>query len=266
MSDIISVKTLGRFAGASLIALSLGACSQMMKHSNTLVFATNTTSGLKVGTDSKQVPMVQIGHSRQEFAFVPVLANTGPASGKGSLVPCEKDKVQECKFIGTHDGTNKDSYSTLASFGSKTDASVDKDGKVAGTVAIAQYFATGIAAQYLAVTGGANIVSAGGDTKAKADATIAGGKAIKDAEIAKAAAANQKIRSGYSVALVIMGNDPNAAVTDSMMDALEAAIHTNGCTKAKFKARSYPMGSVESFLDKLNKDNPTCLIKLIPSA
>jgi len=198
MSDLISMKAFGRIAGVSLIVFGLGACAQMTKHSNTLVFATNTVDGLKVGTDANQVPTVQFALTRQEIAFVPVLANTGAEGEGGDLIPCpsatdvDASSLENCKFVATHGEENRDAYSTLASFGSKKGGEVGAGGGVSGTATIAQYFATGIAAQYLAITGGANVVSAGGDTKAKADATEKAAEAIQGAEKAKAEAEKAK--------------------------------------------------------------------------
>lgn len=158
--------------------LALSACTQMTKHSNTLVFGTDTTIGLKVGQDANQIPNLEIGYNRQEAAFVPLLANTAVGDSR-ELAPCpgvvdvsggvQQVTINDCHFRATHSGVDKDSYSTIASFGSETAASIDSNGNE-GEVAVAQYFATGIAAQHLVLTGGANIVQAGGDTRAKAEA------------------------------------------------------------------------------------------------
>jgi hypothetical protein len=66
---------------------------------------------------------------------------------------------EKCLIVGENTKSgSRDSYSVLASFGAKF------GGRAFGTtpeasVGIAQYFATGVAAQLLAVTGGASIVS-----------------------------------------------------------------------------------------------------------
>lgn len=159
----------------------------MTRHSNTLVFGTNTTIGLGIGNDATSTPSIDIGFRRQEVALVPLLANTHQnASGLQQLLaPCPlpvKIKANDaealtaalnaCHFRATINGHERDSYSVLASFGTKTTAEKDK-----GTVAIAQYFATGVAAQQLAKTGGANVIRAGDDA----------------GEIAKGAAAAQDL-------------------------------------------------------------------------
>lgn len=268
MSGNFLAKRWGRPVCLAVVALSCGACEQMMKHSNTLVFTTNTVSGLKVGADEKQLPAVQVGHSRQELAWVPVLANAGGDEQDGDLVPCKQagtdgNNIEACKFIGTHDGVDNDSYSTIASFGSKKGVEVVSGKSTNATVALAQYFATGIAAQYLVLTGGANVVSVGGDTKAKADAAEATAKLVKDAEMV---AATKKILDGKDVALVLMGNDPDAAVTSAMMNKLQAEIGSPSCTTSNFKARGYPTTSAKAFLDELYKDDPACLLKLTPQS
>lgn len=275
MLSSISIKKVVKFVGIGMLTVALGACSQMTKHSNTLIFAVNTTSGLKVGTDEKQIPGIQIGHSRQELAFVPVVANTGTSStDQGDLKPCPDSYVEKCKLIGTHDGVNEDSYSTIASFGSKKGASVDSTGAIRGEVAIAQYFATGVAAQYLAVTGGANIVSAGGDTKAKADATVKAAEAITKAEVAKAGAIAQ-YASGKQVALVMLGNDETVVLDISSNDYtnLEPKMGV-GCDATSLDRVFTRKGvttiaigtlTIGEYLDQILDHNPYCFDPLIPS-
>lgn len=183
---------------AALAALPmLGGCVQATRHSNTMVFGTNTTVGVKVGRDVNQMPVVLIAYDRQEAVIMPLLANTQEKHGADNLLsPCTpaaktvttgansrdgewyqqqitysdgvetSDAVEiaihPCKFVGIRTGKDnlaiQDSYSVLASFGARIegDASDTK-----GTVGIAQYFATGVAAQTLAMTGGAAIVSVG---------------------------------------------------------------------------------------------------------
>jgi len=190
------------YTGVCVFALSLGACSQMQKHSNMLVFGTNTSIGVNVGKDASQTPTIQIGINRQELALVPLLANTSASrysatdtrSTGQDLEPCPAGTKTEdgkaitgidisgCAFVATTDITvtdndengkakkttktiAKDSYSTLASFGTRTSASGTE-----GSVAVAQYFATGIAAQKLAQNGGASVIMADSNSGKKAEA------------------------------------------------------------------------------------------------
>lgn len=55
MPDILPVK---KFTATALViaGVGLGGCTQMTKHSNTLVFGTNTTVGVKIGQDANQTP------------------------------------------------------------------------------------------------------------------------------------------------------------------------------------------------------------------
>lgn len=212
---------------STIIAISgLTSCSQMTKHSNTLVFGTNTSIGIKVGQSANQTPTIEIGYNRQEAAFVPLLANTG-ISENGELKPCPSKTVttngnvtidiKNCLFIATHDGQDKDSYSTIASFGAKIGATA-----TSGDVTLAQYFATGIAAQYLTLTGGANIVQAGGDTQAKAEAA----GALAAAELARihtsAATIVRKADEAAEAIQVAIDKNSDGIVDTSELTALKA--------------------------------------------
>lgn len=162
-----------RFLGITLIIFLLCSCAQMTRHSNTLVFGTNTTVGIGIGTDATSTPSIEIGIRRQEVALVPLLANTNDTdTGTQRLLgPCPLPStissenleqvlavIDACHFRATVGGNDRDSYSVLASFGTRATAEQGK-----GTVSIAQYFATGAAAQQLAKSGGANVIRAGDD-------------------------------------------------------------------------------------------------------
>lgn len=165
----------------------LGGCVQATRHSNTMVFGTNTTVGVKVGRDVHQMPNVLIAYDRQEAVIMPLLANTGEKDDRWNMLsPCPSVTVPDeakaaetvaeltsgngfahpCKFVGIRQGDGglviQDSYSVLASFGANLKGSAKGDDATAG---LAQYFATGVAAQTLAMTGGAAIVSVGEGTK-----------------------------------------------------------------------------------------------------
>lgn len=148
-----------------------GACAQTTRHSNTLIFGTNTSFGVKVGTDAAKIPSVLVGYDRQEAVIMPLVANTVEKAGaKNKLSPCDlkevansptksKYAVHPCSLVAVN-GNIQDSYSVLASFGASFDGSSGStDAKAKG--GLAQYFATGAAAQILATTGGAAVVSVG---------------------------------------------------------------------------------------------------------
>jgi len=258
MSDIISVKTLSRLAGASLIALSLGACSQMMKHSNTLVFTTNTSVGVNVGQDASQTPAVQIGFQRQEVAFVPVLANTAVGEN-GDLVPCpappgaSSEAIEAptgCMFQASMDGTDRDAYSVLASFGA------EGSGANSGSMTVAQYFATGIAAQRLAENGGANVVSAGGASKEIAEAVIAAAEAKKAEQEAIKARATARLDTGEIGAKAILA-DPSGNVQTAKRKALEAAMGDPNCGTDSLQA--YDAQPIDTLITYLKTRRARCL-------
>lgn len=172
--------------GIILIASSFLAsgCTQTVRHTNTLLFATNSQIALSVGTNATAQPDVTFGYKRQEAVVMPLVANMASGAGNADeLIPCgssggtqvseheiketenstppgnAKTFAEKCFIVGENTKSgSRDSYSVLASFGAKF------GGRTSGTtpeasVGIAQYFATGVAAQLLAVTGGASIVS-----------------------------------------------------------------------------------------------------------
>lgn len=260
-----------RFAGLALLALVLSstACTQMMRHSNTLVFGTDTNIGVKLGQDVNQIPSIEIGYGRREAAFVPLLANTASNDSGGVLTPCAPDSQNDCHFRASHDGNDKDSYSTIASFGSKVGTENSSNGQSA-EVAIAQYFATGIAAQRLVLTGGANIVQAGGDTAKKASEAAAAAQAISNADQARSRAqAISQYDQGRNSAISILGSDSGAPI-DSSSDAF-AFLHERmgeGCSAedisteletADQEARTAGTLTVGRYVDVIRNEMPSCL-------
>ena len=304
--------------GAAVTALS--ACSQMTKHSNMLVFGTNTSVGVNVGKDASQSPTIQIGINRQEVALVPLLANT-KQSDKGQwgkeLEPCPANTkksdcknltsidLEGCKFVATSteteykfngDGTptvdrtgkqlvstirhSADSYSTLASFGTRSSGNDQ-----GASVAVAQYFATGIAAQKLAENGGANVVQADSNSGAIAEAEKEKAKAAQMQAVAKAAEANKEFDAGYAVALYLMGNDGTEKVANKLPELVVIAGKKaekdttatvgkmgSGCQQKDLDellaARNLPELSsanltVKQLLDVIRTDRPSCFDNFI---
>ncbi len=149
-----------KLAGALACTAGLTAC-EMPRHSNTLLFGTNTNLGINVGTDASKTPNVSIGYQRQEAVIMPLVAND-KEDANGKLVPCTigpnvagnaEWQHDSCVLIGERSGKDVhavDAYSVFASFGSTFNAD-SSTGKAGGSVA--QFFATGIAAQALAVAG-----------------------------------------------------------------------------------------------------------------
>lgn len=143
-----------------LIMLILG-CSSTPQHTNVMIFGTNTKIALDVSQDATSGVGVTLGYKRQEAVWMPLLPNQGSQNIDQPLQPSTCNKPNECpKFEGVDSANQRDTYSVLASFGSKLDGVVDSDGKkVQGNGEIAQYFATGLAARLLARNGGAGLVS-----------------------------------------------------------------------------------------------------------
>jgi hypothetical protein len=172
----------------SAFGILLAGC-QMLDHSNTLIFATNTNFGIQVGTDATSVPTVNIGYRRQEGVIMPLVSNVKDSEGKrlpcfasdpggkGGRPPARASAIktpEECKLVAKNtDGNSQnleDAYSVLASFG----ATFSGQGNGTGAEAsggLAQYFATGAAAQLLAKNGGAAVVAVGPAAKASTTAT-----------------------------------------------------------------------------------------------
>lgn len=138
--------------------LALAGCTSTPRHTNTLIFGTNTVVGLNVAQESAASAGVIVGYKRQEAVWMPLLPNQAPSgAGEPAPAPCtEKDKCP--KFESTSPGKT-DTYSVLASFGARYQGSAGGTAGAQADGGIAQYFATGIAAQLLAQSGGASLVN-----------------------------------------------------------------------------------------------------------
>ena len=171
-------------AAIALSAIALGGCTQMTRHSNMVVFGTNTVVGVRVGTNATQVPSIDVGYTRQEAVLMPVVANTAVEQddkATGKLAPCAVDgtvtvvagtpappngsvlpsfATHPCLLVASDGRNARDSYSVLASFGADFGASSEPS-KATTRGGLAQYFATGMAAQLLALNGGAAVVATG---------------------------------------------------------------------------------------------------------
>lgn len=144
-------------AAALAAAVLLSGCTSTPRHTNVLMFGTNTKLALDVSQDPATGMGVSLGYKRQEAVWMPLLPNVGenylPAS-------CETAEPKgPCpKYVGNH-GNDYDTYSVLASFGFDVSGSGTAPGGVNGGGKVAQFFATGLAARTLAQTGGAALVN-----------------------------------------------------------------------------------------------------------
>jgi hypothetical protein len=189
---------------ATLVCAALSGCG-MPSHSNALIFATNTVIALDVSANpTAGAPNITLGYKRQEAAWVPLLANQGSQDPKDrKAFDCSKPgqthatgttpdphaDYSGCVFKGTATNYDSDAYSVMASLQGGADISTNPSSGVTTQTSIGQYFATGLAARYLAQNGGAQLVN----TKAAAPAeTISPDALIVATNIKTAGTANVK--------------------------------------------------------------------------
>jgi hypothetical protein len=150
-----------------LMITPLLLCGCAVAHRDVMVFGTDTSFGLSVGADpvNAQVANVSIGYKRREAVWMPLLVNGQDsqafckklsADGKTCEIPLgapAADATWNPKYTSAAKGVSpevggkvleQDTYSVFASFGGDASA-----GSGRGRVALAQFFATGIAAQRL---------------------------------------------------------------------------------------------------------------------
>jgi len=153
----------GHRAALAAMALSavtlLSACDSTPRHTNVLMFGTNTKLALDVSQDPATGMGVSLGYKRQEAVWMPLLPNLTKEYVPAS---CESvDPKGACpKYVGNQ-GADYDTYSVLASFGFDVSGGGTPPAGVNGGGKVAQFFATGLAARVLAQTGGAALVNTG---------------------------------------------------------------------------------------------------------
>ncbi len=169
----------GRFCkqpfAALTIALLASGCTTP-HHSNALIFGTNTSVGLDVSQGASGSPGILVGYRRQEAVFMPLVA-TEKFDENGIPTPCAvtprmlngderhvrilardgEPVLSPCFLVGRNGGA-LDTYSVLASFGAQFSARATQPEASGG---LAQFFATGLAAQALAIRGGSSLVAVG---------------------------------------------------------------------------------------------------------
>lgn len=171
-----------RAAAFTLMAgLALGGCSSLGDHNDVLLFGTDTKFALDVSADATSggTPSVTLGYKRKEAVWMPLLTN-GPCRNPSPPAYCSDPKrdTEASRYIGSAGeakDARKDAYSVFASFGANLKG--DANGSAHATVGLAQFFATGIAAQKLAENPqAANVLSvqpeATGKAIAEAGATL----------------------------------------------------------------------------------------------
>lgn len=136
-------------------------CSSAPQHSNTLIFSTTTKVAIDISAEAASgSPEVTIGYKRVEGVWMPLLANEKVF--KNNAIPTKCTPNEDCVFQSNEtakDGSSKtDTYSVLATLGAKFGGEAEA-GSAAASGGISQFFATGLAAQKLAETGGSRLVS-----------------------------------------------------------------------------------------------------------
>ena len=103
---------------AALVAVTFAHTGcQTPKHTNTLIFGTNTRVGLDVGYDPKQQSGgILVGYQRQEAVWMPLLANTADSGTEPG--PKAATSPRDHLFTGW-DGQGTDTYSVIASIGAE---------------------------------------------------------------------------------------------------------------------------------------------------
>ena len=154
-----------------IIAISVAGCTT--PHNDVLVFGTNTSLGVDVGVqpETGSAPQITIGYKRQEAVYMPLTINARDSAfacktWNSKESRCEKfhqltgdakELIAKIKYTGTGEpwtqnsfdttGGGADAYSVFASFGGSVSGKSSE-----ASMALAQFFATGIAAQRLSAS------------------------------------------------------------------------------------------------------------------
>lgn len=151
---------------------------QTPRHTDLLVFGTNTQFGVNVSADTTSTPGVNIGYRRQEVVLMPLYVNGADSKVANPPTP----STDNLKYVGSEESPGKtDTYSVFASFGASGGGGTT--GKA--DVSLAQTFATGLAARTLAYAG-ASLVNT---SDKAADAAGSTAQAAASAETKKVVAA-----------------------------------------------------------------------------
>ena len=152
-----------RIAGITGLMLigGLAGCATS-DHNNTLVFVTSTKLALDVSASPTGTPDFTLGYKRYEGVWMPLIVNK-KSNDNVTTAGCD-EASNNCMYQGKEHGDNKtDTYSVLASFGAEfsggASGGADEQSTAQGGGGLAQFFATGIAAQKLAMQDGSRLVS-----------------------------------------------------------------------------------------------------------
>ena len=144
----------------------LSACA--IPHNDVLIFGTTTQLAADASASPANggTPQVSIGYKRTEAVWLPLVLNGqgGPLKSASVAPACPpaagataqscKDELDAFKYRGKSADGSRDVYSVFASFGANISGSATSTNPQAQTgVGLAQFFATGLAAQRLAASG-----------------------------------------------------------------------------------------------------------------
>lgn len=150
-----------------MVVLAAGCLTACGKHNDVLLFGTDTTVAVDISASPTQgnTPQLSIGYKRREAVWMPLLANAddseaikktcsktqgGGTQRKGTRCSAENGQLADAKYVGEDSNHRTDAYSVFASFGAEIEGSVGGGGDAKAKVGLAQFFATGVAAQKLA--------------------------------------------------------------------------------------------------------------------
>lgn len=265
-------------------------------HNDVLVFGTTTKFALDVSApvQNSGIPEFTLGYKRLEAVWMPLKTNGTVDKAPSSNVEQVIDDINKCteqlaangmtgeqkakfcltailpadKYVSISSGIDSskggnsleiDTYSVFASLGAKGSLS---SSSASGN--LAQFFATGVAAQRL----GANptvaaILNAEGSTAiaevAKANAEEKKTELAIVKEQANAKKVQVSVDQGVLAAKAIIGKSSDV-VTKPNLTNLAIRLNQQGCDTAYFD--TLDKTSVDNFLDELNTKRPFCLNKL----
>lgn len=209
-------RKLGLLLASSALA-GLTACAQL-PHNNVLLFGTDTKLAFDISSSATSggAPQLTIGYRRAEAAWVPLVANTrickdGNQEECEVITASEDGRAQALVAQDVEEGKGKDALSVFASFGAtfSGDAGPAAEG-VSASGGLAQFFATGIAAQRVAKSGELSaILKVSNEAEAKAQAA----KAVANAD-ARLAELKQEIGKEGFEALESEQTKKNKEATD----------------------------------------------------
>lgn len=156
-----------RRSGLALLAVFTAGVSTScaIQHRDVLVFGTQTKFAvdLVASSDIKGTPEITVGYKRREFVLMPLLVNGSDSRAFSTDAreppgePEAEEKVgssssESAKYVGSGQNSNglpiRDAYSVFASFGATYKAQQNGSNQDSGG-SLAQFFATGVAAQHL---------------------------------------------------------------------------------------------------------------------